>query len=305
MKSNCPFCSTQVDSKTLLDRTAPHTIVYCPQCGNYDLSNETLRYSEIEKANIAGYLFETKNARGENLLYLDRKRVAEILESPLIPRTVSDRISKLVTYIDANTRYFGQAIVPPSEIMYIVNEQEQVDFLSALRTEGLISLVWTNEGEPSVALKLKSFEFVKLRPKVTRPGHCFVAMWFDPSMDTFFENIVKPACSEAGYTAMRVSDKEFTGEITDEIIAGIKESAFVIADFTGHRGGVYYEAGFAIGLGKTVIQMCNEKDLGQLHFDINHRNTIFWNITDTDMVKRALANRIRATIGLGSEVKNL
>ena len=303
MKSICLFCSTQVDSKTLFDGTAPHTIVYCPQCGNYNLSNETLRYSEIEKANIAGYLFETKNARGEVLLYLDRKRIAEILESPLIPRTVSDRISKLVTYIDANTRYFGQAIVPPSEIMYIVNEQEQIEFLSALRTEGLISFMWTAEGEPSVALKLKSLEFVKLRPMVTRPGHCFIAMWFDPSMDTFFEDIVKPACSEAGYTAMRVSDKEFTGEITDEIIAGIKESAFVIADFTGHRGGVYYEAGYAIGLGKTVIQMCRENDQDKLHFDINHRNTIFWDEIDITGPKKKLTNRIRATIGLGPNMK--
>ena len=35
----------------------------------------------------------------------------------------------------------------------------------------------------------------------------------------------------------------------DRIIAQIRASKFVVADFTRNRGGVYYEAGFALGLG--------------------------------------------------------
>ena len=33
--------------------------------------------------------------------------------------------------------------------------------------------------------------------------------------------------------------------IPSEIISEIKRSKFMIADLTGYRGGVYYEAGFA------------------------------------------------------------
>ncbi len=36
---------------------------------------------------------------------------------------------------------------------------------------------------------------------------------------------------------------------------------FMIADFTGHRGGVYFEAGFAHGLGIPVIWTCREDQL--------------------------------------------
>ena len=38
----------------------------------------------------------------------------------------------------------------------------------------------------------------------------------------------------------------------------IRKSKFLIADFTGQRGGVYYEAGFAYGLGLPVIWTCRK-----------------------------------------------
>lgn len=131
-------------------------------------------------------------------------------------------------------------------------------------------------------------------------------MWFDPSMDDLWEEIIKPGCEAAGYLSKRVVDKQFNGDIDDGIIAGIKESAFVIADLSSYRGGVYYEAGFAEGLGKTVILMCLEGwfhgdgDKGQsVHFDLNHQNTIIWNISEIDRHRKALTDRIRATVGMG------
>ena len=37
-----------------------------------------------------------------------------------------------------------------------------------------------------------------------------------------------------------------------------EESAFVIADLTGGRGGVYYEAGYAMAKGKQIILSCKK-----------------------------------------------
>lgn len=48
---------------------------------------------------------------------------------------------------------------------------------------------------------------------------------------------------------MMIGSKEHSNKIDDEIIGEIRRSAFIVADFTGHRGGVYFEAGFAMGLG--------------------------------------------------------
>jgi len=90
---------------------------------------------------------------------------------------------------------------------------------------------------------------------------------------------------------------EHINRIDDEIIAHIKAASFVVADFTGHRGGVYFEAGFALGLDLPVIWCCRKDHLAELHFDIRQYNCIDWETPDE--LSMRLQNRIEATIGKG------
>ncbi|MCF2940650.1 hypothetical protein L1N85_19855 [Paenibacillus alkaliterrae] len=53
-------------------------------------------------------------------------------------------------------------------------------------------------------------------------------------------------------------------------------SNIVISDFTEHKTGVYYEAGFAKGLGLEVIWTVREDNLDQCHFDTKQMNHIVW-----------------------------
>jgi hypothetical protein len=62
----------------------------------------------------------------------------------------------------------------------------------------------------------------------------------------------------------------------DEIIAEIRRSAFLVADFTGHRQNVYFETGFAIGLARQVVWTCRKDQIKDLHFDIRQYNCIDW-----------------------------
>jgi len=132
-------------------------------------------------------------------------------------------------------------------------------------------------------------------------------MWFSDDVSTAYDKAIKPAIEECGYIAVRVDGKEYNNDITDEIIVGIKDSKFVIADMTGYRGGVYFEAGYAKGFGKELILTCRrdwfsgEKDSdgrwikGAVHFDINHLNIIVWDTTAE--LKKRLLSRIIATVG--------
>ena len=70
----------------------------------------------------------------------------------------------------------------------------------------------------------------------------------------------------AGYDPLRIDRVEHVAKIDDEIVAQIRRSRFVLADFTGHRGGVYFEAGFALGLNLPVIWTCRQDAVDQLHF---------------------------------------
>ena len=132
-------------------------------------------------------------------------------------------------------------------------------------------------------------------------SQAFVAIWFHDSMDEASKKGIEPAITEAGFKPLRVDRKEHVNKIDDEIIAELRRSRFLVADFThgedGARGGVYYEAGFAHGLNLPVIFTCRADAVETLHFDTEHYNHIVW--TTPEDLREKLKNRILAVIGEG------
>jgi nucleoside 2-deoxyribosyltransferase len=130
-------------------------------------------------------------------------------------------------------------------------------------------------------------------------NRAFVAMWFHESTNAIYEDGIQPAIREAGYDPLRIDRHEHVNRIDDEIIAQIKRSRFMVADFTGQRYGVYFEAGMMIGLGRTVIWLCDKEDLdeGKLHFDVRQFNFIAYESIED--AKMRLYNRILAIEGEG------
>ena len=100
---------------------------------------------------------------------------------------------------------------------------------------------------------------------------------------------------------MRIDRKPDVNKIDDEIIAEIRRSRFLVADFThgedGARGGVYYEAGFAYGLDLPVIYSCRKDKEKKLHFDTRQYYHILWGTPEE--LRDSLAQRIEAFIGAG------
>ncbi len=134
-------------------------------------------------------------------------------------------------------------------------------------------------------------------------AQCFVAMWFGKEVNDLYHQGIKPAIEAAGYKAIRIDEKPHANKIDDEIIAEIRRSQFLVADFThgddGARGGVYYEAGFAHGLNRPVIFSCRENMVDKLHFDTRQYNHILWKNENLDGFRKDLTNRIEALIGEG------
>jgi hypothetical protein len=139
--------------------------------------------------------------------------------------------------------------------------------------------------------------FAELKRQGAATSQAFVAMWFDETTEDAWTNGLKKGIEDAGYEARRIDMTEHVNKICDEIIAEIRRSRFVVADYTGHRGGVYYEAGFAYGLGLTVIPTCRKDQFDKLHFDVRQYNCIDWE-TPAELRER-LQVRIEAVIGDG------
>lgn len=135
----------------------------------------------------------------------------------------------------------------------------------------------------------------------------FVAMWFGDEMNDAWRLGIAPGLRDAGYLPLRIDNKQHNGKIDDEIVAEIKRSKFLVADFTCGaveaatgvhavpRGGVYYEAGFAHGLGKDVIFCCHRDRIGDVHFDTRQFAHLVWG--DAEELRALLYNRVVATIG--------
>ena len=122
----------------------------------------------------------------------------------------------------------------------------------------------------------------------------FIAMSFDKDMETVRENI-KAAISECGYDAVIMDEVEHNGQIVPEMLYQIRQAKFVVADLTKHNNGAYYEAGYALGIGKPVIQLCKKADFGKDgHFDVKQICTILWE--SESEIKDNVVARIKATI---------
>ena len=151
---------------------------------------------------------------------------------------------------------------------------------------------------------LKGWERLRKLTRRRRDGtKAFVAMWFNEEQTATAYNMgIKPALENCGFRPCRVDHVEHNDKICDRIVAEIRESALVVADFTGHRGGVYFEAGLAKGLGMPLIWTCRddgEQDtngLRRAHFDTRQYNHITWQTGQEDTLRKRIEDRIRATI---------
>ena len=182
--------------------------------------------------------------------------------------------------------------------------------------------LWHTDGLYSCVVEVAGYSLIEQSATNPDSSQCFVAMWFDDSMNEVYRNGIEPAIRAAGFSPFRIDQEDFVGKIDDRIIAEIRRSRFVVADFThkkadirdgvcheteeghrrlGARGGVYYEAGFAEGIGLDVIPTCRSDMIEDVHFDTRQLNHIVW--SDVDELRERLENRILRVIGEGPNAR--
>ena len=146
----------------------------------------------------------------------------------------------------------------------------------------------------------KKYDQISL-PSISKRNQIFVAMKFSKGMNSYYEEGYKPVIQSLNYAAMRIDEKDFTGSIIGEIVKEIPDSVALIADLTGNRGGVYYEAGIARGL-----QLCNHPikllltcqkeffDNEKVHFDVSGDNILLY--SGCEDLKQKLQKRLVAVL---------
>ncbi len=286
--------------------------VSCPRCGEFSITFEATKACESyrarlgprQKANCSGWLREHQ---GYEIYEEDLDRLFN-LPTP----SVQERADKLLKAIEKRIDVLGTGVtihrqepedlelmaisysVSPSELVYLTDQ-----FLSL---EKGYARAFTSSAarQFDVIVTAKGYAYLEELKRSSRDSVIgFCAMWFKPQLIRLWEEGIYPAIRASGYKPERIDRVEHNNKIDDEIIAMIRRSKFVIADFTGGRGGVYFEAGFARGLGKEVLWTVRSGRLHRIHFDNRQFNFIEWSFDNLAEFRSRLQNRIEATIGSG------
>lgn len=234
------------------------------------------------------------------------------------PRAFSERIDHIIRYLGTHIEHIGQRIwlsysealsllfIDRKERQKDINSPELVDrsddayndeakyLLDSMSDAGIIEYAFGGTDEEAVFIRLtpKGYARVDELQKNTAYGKAvLVAMKFGEDTIPLREAIRK-GITDAGYVAIFIDEVQHNDFITPELLKHIRDSKFVVVDLTHQNNGAYFEEGYAMGLGKPVIQLCRHDT--RLHFDIAQKNTIMWQ--SEDEIPERLRNRIKATI---------
>lgn len=216
-----------------------------------------------------------------------------------------------------NLLAWSESAVSTSEI---VSQRKEIQFfLDYLEAKNWIIKRIDDTHHDIYHLTVKGYARLdKLDKVAVDSSQAFVAMWFDKSMDDVYYKGIKLGIKCAGYKPFRIDKEEYLDKVDDKIIAEIRRSRFIVADFTykdieeienckdkeelkkvGARGSVYYEAGFAEGQNIPVIFTCKADLIEKVHFDTRQYPHILWEPEKLEEFSKALANRIAHVIGDG------
>lgn len=252
--------------------------------------------------------FDSGNKQHGRPVHMD----AELVDA-WYPKSFAEKIDKILLYLDLKSKHIGE--------MVELSREEMLSMLFVDRYEHDTYGNKSERDEDSVEREarfilnhLKNCDYIECNPvlledsyiQISPEGYAridvlqkhtansrnvLVAMKFGDDTRNLREAIRK-GITDAGYIAIFIDEVQHNEFITPELLKHIRDSKFVVVDLTHQNNGAYFEEGYAMGLGKPVIQLC-QKDT-RLHFDIAQKNTIMW-ATEADIPER-LTNRIKATI---------
>ncbi len=236
-------------------------------------------------------------------------RLGYLLENSTLPNPVA-QTANMVRYIGDEVSRSGNAIgqFPDNfhAIIGALNRKSAVRLAKELEERKILTTDLTGHPSPefiNVSLSLDGWERYEAEKRGEFKGNSgFMAMKFnDPELDPFVKDVVKPAVKEGiGYDLVDMNDVGRAGVIDNIMRTRIRDSAFVIVDLTHDNSGAYWEAGYAEGLGKPVLYICEKAkfDKEGTHFDTNHCTTVLWSRDDDEGFKKSLVATLRRSLNL-------
>lgn len=282
----------------------------CSDCGVFSLSKDAWDCIERslnaeEKRKLERYLYETRSKPDRLIiscqpapkdwqgLVIDFDSIQELYEDDGSPLNKYENTIRRIAEAD---KTFGHIFSCLSDrwLVPTMDDDEADAILSALDNDGYIDEI--TDGDFTLTAEGLRYAAELAATARTESTSVFIAACFDDVLKDSRDTI-QSVVNSLGYKS-RIVNREPHNEFIDlKIYELIRESRFVVADLTCNRQSVYYEVGFAHGLGLEVILTCRKDHFAdkndeskRVHFDINHRNILTWENT------AELSEKLRAHI---------
>ena len=203
---------------------------------------------------------------------------------------MTEKFDAVLRYFGERAAYFGDQVRHNDAdwpMLKMTGKREFDSLVNALSEDGAahvdsLGVTLTRNGWARVD---------ELRRTGPESNNAFVAMSFDPNLNDLYDDGISPALREdCGYEPIRMDKVRHGDLIGSRIIADIRASRIVVADVSEPSLNVYYEAGFAKGIGRPVIYTCREGS--KLPFDTSQYQHIYWK--DPGHLRKELADWIQA-----------
>ena len=293
---SCPLCENSEISLKSRDYEEI-LIINCTTCGYYEISQSDL--SLIENENNKNWKpklsYWVRNHQIKNApLEISHRFFDETIKNYSMPNPF-DQANNLIKWIGDNVNNFNEKIsIEIEKVVPIIGSSsiKEVNWISKhlvenkliARTNFIRTIPTTTYEERKekfeVSLTFQGWEkYYELKQTTDKSRIVFMAMKYgDEPLEKIYSDHIIKAVEEAGFEIRLLRDVLKAGSIDDQLRIEIRRSKFLLVDLTHDNNGAYWEAGFAEGLGKPVIYLCEKQkfDKFKTHFDTNHLTTVTW-----------------------------
>jgi len=312
MLSECLFCENGInDPSNRFDDEGQITRINCDYCGEYELLDfNPDRLDEWRNvlgddihlmSGIIREASETKN----NLGYLDLERINEHIKFRA-PKSLPAKAKRLLYALERRSlKSFGSHCPldyvsdlalgfckHPLELQYLLDYLCDLGWAKKVGSE-------SHNGSLMVITPSGWEELERATGEDLNNSNVFVAMPLDKETKPFQEKGFSSAIMAAGYHPIIMGSFQHDNFINVEIMSQIPNARFAIADLTDNNPNVYFEAGFAMGLGKRVLYTVRSdfRDKKKVSFDLEQMNSIAYD-TPEDLAAK-LEDFIVGLLGKG------
>lgn len=312
----CLFCNSPLCA--ILSQQGDRTSFKCEVCGCYDVSSSALRgkldperheLSAIQRA-ILSHRIREANIAGRLPPLMTTYEIDDVIATGRLPTPAQQAIN-IIRFVGDLTAASGKPVRQLLPHFHASVGSPNRDFALRIAKQlvraGVLDAVDCAEMHSpneimEVDLTLHGWERYEAEQRGQLSGNYgFMALQFgDAALDSFFTDVIKPAVSSIGFELVDMRDTAEAGIIDNVMRVRIRDAAFVLVDLTHANQNAYWEAGYAEGLGKPVLYICNRQTFEEsgTHFDANHCTTVLWDSTDPETFTKDLIATLRRSLRL-------